>query len=75
MVVPKLAAISGTNAALKTWEDGKMHSTLGCTPARGGKLTDHTWTVEELLGIGDGHLVTKSSNYGENEYSTKIPLP
>jgi IS1 family transposase len=27
----------------------KVHSTLGCTPAVGIKLTDHTWTVEELL--------------------------
>ncbi len=27
----------------------KVHSTLGCTPAVGMKLTDHTWTVEELI--------------------------
>jgi len=27
----------------------KVHSTLGCTPAVGAKLTDHTWTVEELI--------------------------
>ena len=27
----------------------KVHSTLGCTPAVGAKLTDHDWTVEELV--------------------------
>jgi transposase-like protein/IS1 family transposase len=27
----------------------KVHSTLGCTPAVGVKLTDHVWTVEELI--------------------------
>jgi hypothetical protein len=27
----------------------KVHSALGCTPAVGAKLTDHTWTIEELL--------------------------
>jgi IS1 family transposase len=27
----------------------KVHSTLGCTPAVGAKLTDHTWTIEELI--------------------------
>jgi IS1 family transposase len=27
----------------------KVHSTLGCTPAVGMKLTDHTWTVKELI--------------------------
>jgi phage terminase small subunit len=27
----------------------KVHSTLGCTPAFGAKLADHTWTVEELI--------------------------
>ncbi len=27
----------------------KVHSTLGCTPAVGAKLTDHNWSVEELL--------------------------
>jgi hypothetical protein len=27
----------------------KVHSTLGCTPAVGAKLTDHTWSVEELI--------------------------
>lgn len=27
----------------------KVHSTLGCTPAVGAKLTDHTWTVKELI--------------------------
>ena len=24
-------------------------ATLGCTPAVGMKLTDHTWTIEELI--------------------------
>lgn len=27
----------------------KVHSTLGCTPAFGARLTDHTWTPEEFL--------------------------
>ena len=27
----------------------KVHSTLGCTPAVGMNLTDHTWTIEELI--------------------------
>ncbi len=27
----------------------KVHTTLGCTPAVGAKITDHAWTVEELL--------------------------
>jgi IS1 family transposase len=27
----------------------KIHSTLGCTPAMGAKLTDHDWTIEELI--------------------------
>jgi hypothetical protein len=27
----------------------KRHQTLGCTPATGARLTDHTWTVEELV--------------------------
>ncbi len=27
----------------------KVHSTLGCTPAVGAKLTDHSWSVEELI--------------------------
>jgi IS1 family transposase len=27
----------------------KVHSTLGCTPAMGAKLTDHRWTIEELI--------------------------
>ena len=27
----------------------KVHSTLGCTPAVGAKLTDRTWKVEEML--------------------------
>jgi len=27
----------------------KIHSTLGCTPAVGAKLTDRVWTTEELL--------------------------
>lgn len=27
----------------------KVHSTTGMTPAMGSKLTDHVWTVEELL--------------------------
>lgn len=27
----------------------KVHRTLGCTPAVGAGLTDHAWTVEELL--------------------------
>ncbi|MBI4664508.1 MAG: transposase [Verrucomicrobia bacterium] len=27
----------------------KVHKTLGCAPAVGAKLTDHTWTIEELL--------------------------
>jgi transposase-like protein/IS1 family transposase len=27
----------------------KVHSTLGCTPAVGANLTDHSWTVEELI--------------------------
>jgi IS1 family transposase/transposase-like protein len=27
----------------------KVHSTLGCTPAVGAKITDHAWTIEELL--------------------------
>ena len=27
----------------------KIHGTLGCTPAVGLKLTDHAWTVEELI--------------------------
>jgi transposase-like protein/IS1 family transposase len=27
----------------------KVHSTLGCTPAVGARLTDHVWTVEELV--------------------------
>ena len=27
----------------------KVHSTLGTTPAVGLKLTDHVWTVEELV--------------------------
>jgi IS1 family transposase len=27
----------------------KRHSTLGCSPAVGQKLTDHTWTVAELV--------------------------
>jgi IS1 family transposase len=27
----------------------KVHTTLGCTPAVGAKLTDHNWTIEELI--------------------------
>jgi IS1 family transposase/transposase-like protein len=27
----------------------KRHSTLGCTPAVGARLTDHNWTIEELV--------------------------
>jgi IS1 family transposase len=27
----------------------KVHSTLGCTPAVGAKITDHNWTIEELM--------------------------
>jgi hypothetical protein len=27
----------------------KVHSTLGCTPAQGAGLSDHAWTVEELI--------------------------
>ncbi|MGB7748385.1 MAG: IS1 family transposase [Verrucomicrobiia bacterium] len=27
----------------------KRHETLGCTPAVGARLTDHTWTIEELI--------------------------
>lgn len=27
----------------------KVHSTLGCTPAAGAKLTDHAWPIEELI--------------------------
>jgi len=27
----------------------KIHSTLGCTPALGARLTDHNWTIEELV--------------------------
>jgi hypothetical protein len=27
----------------------KVHSTLGCTPAVGAKLTGHNWTIEELI--------------------------
>jgi len=27
----------------------KVHTTLGCTPAVGAKITDHDWSVEELL--------------------------
>ncbi|MGO9478357.1 MAG: IS1 family transposase [Limisphaerales bacterium] len=27
----------------------KVHSTLGCTPAVGARLTDHAWTIEELI--------------------------
>lgn len=41
-----LAAISIFTA---TYNWCKVHSTMGCTPAMGTKLTDHTWTVEELV--------------------------
>jgi hypothetical protein len=27
----------------------KRHETLGCTPAVGARLTDHNWTIEELV--------------------------
>ena len=27
----------------------KVHQTLGCTPALGARLTDHNWTIEELV--------------------------
>lgn len=27
----------------------KRHETLGCTPALGARLTDHNWTIEELV--------------------------
>jgi IS1 family transposase len=27
----------------------KVHTTLGCTPALGARLTDHNWTIEELV--------------------------
>jgi len=27
----------------------QVHSTLGCTPAVGARLTNHVWTVEELV--------------------------
>jgi IS1 family transposase len=27
----------------------KIHNTLGCTPAVGAKLTDHNWSIKELL--------------------------
>lgn len=27
----------------------KVHQTLGCTPARGARLTNHNWTVAELV--------------------------
>jgi hypothetical protein len=27
----------------------KVHTTLGTTPAVGLKLTDHAWTIEELI--------------------------
>jgi len=33
----------------------KVHSTLGCTPAVGAKLTDHAWSVEELIERATGH--------------------
>jgi hypothetical protein len=32
-----------------TYNFCKVHSTLGCTPAVGSKLTDHNWTIEELI--------------------------
>jgi IS1 family transposase/transposase-like protein len=32
-----------------TYNFCKVHSTLGCTPAVGARLTDHNWTVEELV--------------------------
>ena len=35
----------------------KVHSTLGCTPAVGAKLTTETWTIERLL-----QEATKSTN-------------
>jgi hypothetical protein len=33
----------------------KVHSTLGCTPAVAAKLTDRTWTVEELIEAATKH--------------------
>jgi len=27
----------------------KVHNTLGCTPAQGARITDHNWTVDELI--------------------------
>jgi len=27
----------------------KIHTTLGCTPALGARLTDHNWTIDELV--------------------------
>lgn len=34
---------------IMTYNFCKVHSTLGCTPAVGLKLTDHAWTIEELV--------------------------
>ena len=31
----------------------RVHSTIGTTPAIASGLTDHVWTLEELLGIAD----------------------
>ena len=31
----------------------RIHQTLRCTPAMEAKLTDHVWTIEELLGLLD----------------------
>lgn len=32
-----------------TYNFCKVHQTLGCTPALGARLTDHNWTIEELV--------------------------
>ncbi len=29
----------------------RLHSTIGTSPAVAAKLTDHVWTIEEMIGL------------------------
>jgi IS1 family transposase/transposase-like protein len=37
----------------------RKHSTHGQTPAQAANLTDHAWTIGELLGLGNSHATKK----------------
>jgi hypothetical protein len=39
---------------------GRVHQTLRCTPAMRSGVTDHVWSVEEIVGLLD--FAEKPSN-------------